>query len=71
MAGAVTTEYGGVVVHSAGHHGAFPYCNSLVVRGTEATLVIDPSLAFVAGAPPADLVLVSHAHEDHVAGLAG
>ncbi|MFK8844340.1 MBL fold metallo-hydrolase [Streptomyces sp. Ac-502] len=49
--------------------GAYPYANSLLVRGATATLVVDPSLSLVADAPPADLVLVSHAHEDHIAGL--
>ncbi|OKH99127.1 MBL fold metallo-hydrolase [Streptomyces sp. CB02923] len=49
--------------------GAYPYGNSLLVRGTTASLVVDPSLSLVEGAPPADLVLVNHAHEDHIAGL--
>jgi glyoxylase-like metal-dependent hydrolase (beta-lactamase superfamily II) len=49
--------------------GAYPYANSLLVRGATASLVVDPSLSLVGTAPPADLVLVSHAHEDHIAGL--
>ncbi|MCT7352807.1 MBL fold metallo-hydrolase [Streptomyces sp. 15-116A] len=63
-------QYGGVTVLVGGELGAYPYANSVLVRGTAETLVIDPSLSLVGTAPPADLVLVSHAHEDHVAGLA-
>lgn len=52
--------------------GAYPYGNSLLVEGRERSLLVDPSLAFVDGgatAPNIDLVLLSHVHEDHVAGL--
>ncbi|MET7612000.1 MBL fold metallo-hydrolase [Streptomyces seoulensis] len=62
--------YGGVTVLVGARRGAYPYANSLLVRGADARLVVDPSLSLVDGAPPADLVLVSHAHEDHMAGLA-
>ncbi|MER5390892.1 MBL fold metallo-hydrolase [Saccharopolyspora sp. NPDC002686] len=62
-------NYGEVTVLSGTNRGAYPFGNSLLVRGTDATLVIDPSLSLVEAAPPADLVLISHAHEDHVAGL--
>ncbi|MEB3369728.1 MBL fold metallo-hydrolase [Saccharopolyspora mangrovi] len=62
-------EYGEVSVLVGAKRGAYPFGNSLLVRGTEATMVVDPSLSLVEGAPPADLVLVSHAHEDHIAGL--
>ncbi|MEU3830580.1 MBL fold metallo-hydrolase [Streptomyces sp. NPDC029080] len=63
-------RYGEVTVLTGPEQGAYPYANSVLVRGTAETLVIDPSLSLVGTAPPADLVLVSHAHEDHVAGLA-
>ncbi|PZT71111.1 MBL fold metallo-hydrolase [Streptomyces sp. SW4] len=63
--------YGGVGVLTGGSDGAYPYGNSLLVRGSTSTLVVDPSLSLVRNAPPADLVLISHAHEDHVAGLGG
>ncbi|MET8468416.1 MBL fold metallo-hydrolase [Streptomyces sp. NPDC006422] len=69
--GPTTTTYGTVDVFVDERNGAYPGANSLLVRGTDASLVVDPSLALVGAAPPADLVLVSHAHEDHIAGLGG
>jgi glyoxylase-like metal-dependent hydrolase (beta-lactamase superfamily II) len=50
--------------------GKYPHGNSLLVRGDEESLIIDPSLAVVAREerPRADAVLNSHCHEDHVAG---
>ncbi|QES09772.1 MBL fold metallo-hydrolase [Streptomyces venezuelae] len=67
--GYTEAEYGGVTVLVGAERGAYPYANSVLVRGTAETLIIDPSLSLVESAPPADLVLVSHAHEDHLAGL--
>ncbi|MFF9109862.1 MBL fold metallo-hydrolase [Streptomyces sp. NPDC014805] len=67
--GYTTAEYGGITVLVGAGRGAYPYGNSLLVRGSAETLVVDPSLSLVDGAPAADLVLVSHAHEDHIAGL--
>lgn len=64
-------SFGAVRVFSGPRAGAYPDANALLVSGTDATVVIDPSLAVVDSPPPADLVLVSHAHEDHVAGLGG
>jgi glyoxylase-like metal-dependent hydrolase (beta-lactamase superfamily II) len=60
---------GGVTVLVGAERGAYPYANSVLVRGTAEALIIDPSLSLVGSAPPADIALVSHAHEDHVAGL--
>jgi glyoxylase-like metal-dependent hydrolase (beta-lactamase superfamily II) len=51
--------------------GRYPHGNSLLVRGSEETAVIDPSLGLLArgsDAPAADRVLLSHCHEDHIAG---
>ncbi|MFI9119810.1 MBL fold metallo-hydrolase [Streptomyces bikiniensis] len=64
-------KYDGVTVLVGAERGAYPYANSLLVQGTSETLLIDPSLSLVGAAPPADAVLISHAHEDHVAGLGG
>lgn len=63
--------FGGVQVFTGPRGGAYPEAASVLVRGADATAVIDPSLAVVDTPPAADLVLVSHAHEDHVAGLGG
>ncbi|MPY94551.1 MAG: MBL fold metallo-hydrolase [Acidimicrobiia bacterium] len=64
--------YGGVTVLFGAENGRYPSGNSLVIQGTEETLLVDPSLAVHerGGAPAAiDRVLVSHAHEDHLAAL--
>jgi glyoxylase-like metal-dependent hydrolase (beta-lactamase superfamily II) len=51
-------------------NGRYPQGNSLLVRGTSETILIDPSLTIAATPPPGvDRVLVSHCHEDHLAGL--
>ena len=51
--------------------GRYPSGNSLVVRGKGEAVIIDPSVTVVAmgGAPVAvDAVILSHSHEDHMAG---
>lgn len=51
--------------------GTYPSGNSVVVRGSDESLIIDPSISVVeaGGAPvPVDLVLNSHSHEDHLPG---
>jgi glyoxylase-like metal-dependent hydrolase (beta-lactamase superfamily II) len=51
--------------------GKYPDGNSVLVRGRDASMLIDPSLS-VRDASPAlavDQVLLTHAHEDHLAGL--
>jgi hydroxyacylglutathione hydrolase len=52
--------------------GRYPHGTSLLVSGTEETVLIDPSLSVSQrGGVPAervDRMLVSHAHEDHMAG---
>lgn len=65
---------GSVTVLFGERGGKYPHGNSLLVRGADATAVIDPSLALVerhaVGRPVegVDLVLNSHCHEDHIAG---
>ena len=52
--------------------GKYPHGNSLLVRGEGDTVVIDPSLGIVARGRPlprADRILLSHCHEDHIAGV--
>jgi glyoxylase-like metal-dependent hydrolase (beta-lactamase superfamily II) len=52
--------------------GKYPHGNSLLVRGGEETVLIDPSLGVIprrAALEGVDRTLHSHCHEDHVAGL--
>ncbi len=52
-------------------NGRYPSGNSLVIRGDGESVIIDPSVSVVerGGAPvPIDAVIVSHSHEDHLAG---
>ncbi|MGV0036174.1 MAG: MBL fold metallo-hydrolase [Candidatus Azotimanducaceae bacterium WSBS_2022_MAG_OTU7] len=52
-------------------NGKYPYGNSLVVAGSKQTAIIDPCLGVVARKevlPSVDMVIHSHAHEDHIAG---
>jgi glyoxylase-like metal-dependent hydrolase (beta-lactamase superfamily II) len=51
-------------------NGVYPSGNTLLVRGTSESVLIDPSVTIVArGAPiPVDAIINSHSHEDHVAG---
>jgi len=51
--------------------GRYPHGNSLLVVGSEETVIIDPSLGVIPRRdrlPPVDRVLNSHCHEDHIAG---
>jgi glyoxylase-like metal-dependent hydrolase (beta-lactamase superfamily II) len=53
-------------------NGRYPHGNSLIVKGRAETVLIDPSLAVADGTIPlgrVDHVLISHCHEDHLAGL--
>jgi len=71
-AGGARIALGAVTVWMGERGGRYPQGNTLVVRGAEETVVVDPSLGLAApGAerPRADRVLLSHCHEDHVAGL--
>lgn len=64
--------FGSVTVLVGEKNGKYPDGNSLRLRGRDATLLIDPSLSVARRAPElgaVDLVVQSHVHEDHVAGL--
>ena len=64
-------QFGAVTVLYGARRGKYPHGNTLIVRGRDQTLAIDPSLGLVARGPRpprADRVLHSHCHEDHVAG---
>ncbi len=63
---------GAVTVLTGVDNGRYPHGNSMLVAGSSGTVLIDPSLSVHqrGGAPVSvDRVLVSHAHEDHLAGL--
>ena len=52
--------------------GKYPAGNSLLVAGVDSSVLIDPSTSVFdrGGAPaPVDRILLSHAHEDHMAGV--
>jgi glyoxylase-like metal-dependent hydrolase (beta-lactamase superfamily II) len=64
-------ELGGVTVLFGERGGRYPQGNSLAVHGSEETVVIDPCLGLLPRRdrlPPADRVVNSHCHEDHIAG---
>jgi len=64
--------FGAVTVLVGEKTGKYPDGNSLRVRGRDATALIDPSLSVrrrAATLGAIDLVVQSHVHEDHVAGL--
>ena len=71
--GNVDHELGSVTVLFGDKNGKYPHGNSLRVRGTDGIAIVDPSLALVERAAEfrdrADLVVLSHVHEDHVAGV--
>lgn len=61
-----------VTVLTGTANGKYPAGNSLLVRGTDHTAIVDPSTDIsTAGGPPVpvDHVVLSHVHEDHLAGL--
>jgi hypothetical protein len=67
--GYTETGYGsGVTVMVGGERGAYPCANSILVRGTAETLVIDPSLALVGAAPPADVDMDTHTVQRAIGG---
>lgn len=69
---ATDRRFGAVTVLGGEKNGKYPDGNSMLVRGRQATLLIDPSLTVAARAAElghVDLIVQSHVHEDHVAGM--
>ncbi|WP_456592689.1 MBL fold metallo-hydrolase [Blastococcus sp. SYSU DS1024] len=65
-------RYGSVRVLGSPEGGRYPCGNSLLISGSEVTVLVDPSLEVSrrgTATGPVDLVAVSHGHEDHVSGL--
>ena len=67
----MTQRRGQVSVLTGIDDGAYPHGNSVLVAGADETVLIDPSLSVAEwnGIGPVDRVVLSHVHEDHVAGL--
>lgn len=70
-------SFGGATVLTGQRGGKYPHGNSLLVQGSNETIVVDPSLSLrgrvggegsVGGGIRVDRVVNSHCHEDHVAG---
>jgi glyoxylase-like metal-dependent hydrolase (beta-lactamase superfamily II) len=64
-------QLGHVTVLFGARGGKYPHGNSLLVRGSAETLIIDPSLSVIPRRhrlPRIDRVVNSHCHEDHIAG---
>ena len=65
------TTYGNTEVLFGAKNGKYPHGNSLLVRGAEETIIIDPSISIIPRRdelPRLDRVVNSHCHEDHIAG---
>jgi len=70
-AGSGDLRFGPVQVLVGDRGGRYPDGNSVVVRGEDATAIIDPAVGLWqrrGALPDVDLILNSHCHEDHVAG---
>lgn len=67
----IDREFGRTTVLFGENGGKYPHGNTLVVRGGEESLILDPSLGLLprrGRLPRVDRVVNSHCHEDHVAG---
>lgn len=51
--------------------GKYPDGNSVLVRGRDGSLLIDPSLSARGAGLEVDRVVLTHTHEDHAAGVSG
>jgi glyoxylase-like metal-dependent hydrolase (beta-lactamase superfamily II) len=69
--GAQDREFGPLTLLVGERRGKYPDGNSLLVRGSRETALIDPGLGLLerrGSLPRIDRVLFSHCHEDHIAG---
>lgn len=65
-------QYGGVTLLGSPEGGRYPCGNSLLIGGSEGAVLVDPSLEVDRRGDLGvriELVAITHAHEDHVAGL--
>ncbi len=70
--GGLDVQYGGVTLLTSPEGGRYPSGNSLIISGTEGTLLVDPSVEVGRRGrldAAIEVIAVTHAHEDHVAGL--
>ena len=68
----IGTGPGRVIALLGANGGKYPHGNSVLIVGTEESILVDPSLSVAqrGGVPGrVDRMLVSHAHEDHLAGV--
>jgi glyoxylase-like metal-dependent hydrolase (beta-lactamase superfamily II) len=72
MSEVVDRKIGPLTVLFGVENGKYPHGNSLLVEGQNKRVLIDPSLGVVARSnnlPEVDQIMLSHVHEDHVAGV--
>ena len=72
MGEVVDKQMGPLTVLFGVDNGKYPQGNSLLVSGKNKRVLIDPSLGIVERAdrlPEVDQIMLSHVHEDHVAGV--
>lgn len=66
-------RFGSVTVLVGDKNGKYPHGNSLRIDGRDSVAMVDPSLSVVARADEfrdgVDAIVLSHVHEDHVAGV--
>ena len=70
-AGLEDRQFGPVTVLFGKDRGKYPQGNSLLIRGTRETVLIDASLGVTPrrdSLPRIDRLLFSHCHEDHISG---
>ncbi len=66
-----TERYGPVTLLVGQTGGRYPEGNSLLVQGEDENVILDPSLGLIPhldALPPIARILLSHCHEDHIAG---